>query len=254
MKTVLVISTTILAYVIPLILVIIWRIKTKCSFKPFLIGALGFVIFANVFESLFHYFMLYGNQTTANFINNNPLVYGIYGALTAGIFEEVGRLFCYKVFLRKNKEKENSVAYGIGHGGIECIFVLGSTYLIYSIVALGGNLGDPQTTSEIALILNGIDPIIIPIALIERILALTIQIGLSIIVFKAASNKKCFYYFPLAIILHTLTDLPAGLYQAGIIKSIAAIEIITAIFAIAIIYYGVAIYKTIGENESEEVI
>lgn len=37
----------------------------------------------------------------------------------AGIFEECGRYVVIKFLMKKNKNRENMVMYGIGHGGIE---------------------------------------------------------------------------------------------------------------------------------------
>ena len=40
-----------------------------------------------------------------------------------------GRLFCFKVLLKKHKKSDCAVAYGIGHGGIEVVIIVGMSYL-----------------------------------------------------------------------------------------------------------------------------
>ncbi len=51
-------------------------------------------------------------------ISGNPFLYAIYGGLAAGIFEEFGRFFCMiTVMKRFMYQRENSIIYGIGHGG-----------------------------------------------------------------------------------------------------------------------------------------
>ena len=63
-------------------------------------------------------------QTIAPFLEN-PYVFAIYGGLTAGIFEELGRFVAFFFLLKKYLDYKDGFAYGIGHGGIESILVGG---------------------------------------------------------------------------------------------------------------------------------
>ena len=66
-----------------------------------------------------------------------PIIYSLYGGLMAGIFEETGRYFSFKWFLKKENRIQDGVSYGIGHGGIEAMLIVGTTYLnnlIFSIL------------------------------------------------------------------------------------------------------------------------
>jgi uncharacterized membrane protein YhfC len=47
-------------------------------------------------------------------------------ALTAGLFEEVGRYFGYRIFMGKEEKTwPKGVMYGIGHGGLESVVLVG---------------------------------------------------------------------------------------------------------------------------------
>lgn len=59
---------------------------------------------------------------------------------------------------------------------------------------------------------------------IERIMAMAFHISMSVLVFAAVKQKGRGWYYPLAIGLHALLDLGAIAYQAGMIKSIIAVE------------------------------
>jgi uncharacterized membrane protein YhfC len=59
------------------------------------------------------------------------------------------------------------------------------------------------------------------LASFERLVALLIQIGLSLIVWRAVEGKH-FGLLALAVLLHALVDFPAGLFQAGEIGPLAA--------------------------------
>lgn len=250
MKTTLMIVVTLFAIGFPLTLVIYWKKRTKVPFSTFLIGALGFTLFAYIIEPMAHSYFLSINKTTSTFINNNPIVFVLYAALMAGLFEETGRLFMYKIFSNKYKnKKETAIAYGIGHGGIECVLMLGLTYLIYVIVTFGFSLGDPSTDALILQTIEGIQSKYIIVAAFERISALMLHLSLSILVYKSVFVKKRFYLYPLSILLHTLADIPASLYQTGIITSIEVIETLTFIISIAIFLFAIKTYTNMEVKE-----
>lgn len=248
-RTVAFIIVTIIAFAMPLSLVIFWRNKTKTNFLVFLIGALCFMLFANFLESILHTYLLALNPTTTAFINGNPIIFALYAGLAAGLFEECGRLFGFKVLLKKfDQTKEMSIAYGIGHGGIECLLTLGVTYLLYSLALLGVSFGDETVTNSLLVSINSIDLTILPIAVIERILAMCLHIGLSILVYKSTTDKKYFYLFFVAILIHMIADIPAGLYQGGLLTSLIAVELITAVIAITTLFVAIKIYKNMEEE------
>lgn len=250
-KETLIIVTTVVSFLLPLCLVIYWKTKTKCNWITFASGALCFMLFAYLIESFINLYLLQINQTTSKFLTSNPLVYGIFGALMAGLFEETGRLFGFKLLLKKQKEKNAAIGYGIGHGGIECVMTLGVTYLTYTLFILNGTLGDITTDNLIAQTINSIDITIIPIALIERIVAIILHIALSVFVYKAANKTKSFYLYPLAILLHMISDIPAGLYQAGLLTNIYVVETLGAIISITIFIFAIKIYKNMKDEVTQ---
>lgn len=243
--------TTLFAFLFPLILFIVWRKKTNCKWIAFIVGAICFTVFANGLESVVHYYFLSTNEITLTFFTNHLGLYALYGGLMAGLFEETGRLLGFKLLLSKYKTKETAIGYGIGHAGIECVLTLGVTYLLYALVLGGMSLGDGQTNSIILQSIDQINAGLASVAMLERLIATSVHIGLSILVFKAANVKGCFYLYPVAILLHMITDIPAALYQTGFISSIFAVEGITLIIGLAILYIGIKVYKTL-ENKGEQ--
>lgn len=57
----------------------------------------------------------------------NIWLYGLYGGLAAGVFEETGRFLAFRFVLRNRTARITSLVYGIGHGGIEAFLVAGLT-------------------------------------------------------------------------------------------------------------------------------
>lgn len=231
----------------------IWWLKTRHEkFTSVLTGAMTFLIFALVLESIVHsiVFMVFPG------IKDNVVAYMLYGALMAGIFEETGRFLAYKLVLKKRTNRETAISYGIGHGGFEAVYILAATGInnfVYAGIINAGQFpplldqlkAAGQDTSPIEslpeqLAAFGIADIGLPI--LERVFAVMFHIALSILVFYAVKNGKIWMYF-LAVILHALLDTPAALYQQGVI-GIAATEVCLALFSIVtfVIIY-VFLYK-----------
>lgn len=52
----------------------------------------------------------------------------------AGIFEESARYIYFKWILNKENRLQDAFSYGGGHGGIEAMFIVGTTYLSNFVV------------------------------------------------------------------------------------------------------------------------
>lgn len=238
--------------ILPTVLCIWWLKTHHEKFTSVLTGAMTFLIFALVLESIVHsiVFMVFPG------IRDNVVAYMLYGALMAGIFEETGRYLAYKLVLKKRTNRETAISYGIGHGGFEAVYILAATginnFVYAGIINAGqfpalldqlkaaGHDTSPIESLPEQLAAFGIADIGLPI--LERVFAVMFHIALSILVFYAVKNGKIWMYF-LAVILHALLDAPAALYQQGVI-GIAATEVCLALFSIVtfVIIY-VFLYK-----------
>lgn len=70
----------------------------------------------------------------------------------------------------------------------------------------------------------------------ERIIALIIQIALSLFVLLGLLQKRYLVY-PAAIVLHALIDFMPGLYQAGMIRNVWLVESVLIVFGgVALIF------------------
>jgi uncharacterized membrane protein YhfC len=110
--------SALIAIGLPIFLLVYWRRKTKARLLPALIGALVFVVFALVLEQLLHNIVL-----VQPLMMTNTALYVLYGGLAAGVFEETARLLGFSLVLRRYRKREDSVTFGIGHGGIEAILL-----------------------------------------------------------------------------------------------------------------------------------
>lgn len=223
----------ILLLVLPIIYVVVWkrRKKESVSWKPLLIGAVGFLVTVRVLELLVHVVCLMTDNPISRFINGNTVAYVMYGIAMAGIFEECGRYVIIKFMMKKNKTADNMVMYGIGHGGMEVWAVSLMTVVSYLavgalVVSLGyeaalENLGvTPELESMALPTLNIVSGFHIGTALlyvVERIFCMFAHIAFTLIVYKAIySDKK--HYLWIAVLLHAVFDLLPSLYQRGMVS------------------------------------
>ena len=165
-----------------------------------------------------------------------------------GVFEETGRLIAYKAVLKNRKNRETSISHGIGHGGFEAMYILGATYITYIAYAVMINTGafgalveqaaaaapaQAGALSELAGQLAELTLADVGMGLGERVFAVLFHIGASILVFYACRDKKRFWLYPLAVVLHTAMDFIAAMYTLGVSEmSTWALEGIFAVFGV----------------------
>ena len=148
------IITILICFALPIGLVIYFYKKEHIALVAVAVGALVFLV-TQIFTRipLLNYLSSFDwyRQKAANFF-----LIAIFLSLTAGLFEEVGRYFGFKLFLKKHLSWKNGIAYGIGHGGIEAIVLVGFTYinnLVYSFLINSGQFAEiiaPQIDPEMA--------------------------------------------------------------------------------------------------------
>lgn len=236
----------ILSVFLPIILLIVWRRKTKSRLLPALIGAVVFVVFVLVLESLLHRVVL-----GLPIMGTSTVLYVIYAGLAAGVFEETGRWLAFRFVLKKHRTRETAITYGIGHGGIEAILLAGismATNLVAVIILATSGvqaLGNIYGTSAASIVdaFNTTAPSFFLVGGIERVIAITLHIALSVIVFRAIIEKKWGYWL-LAVLLHAAVDCYAVLYQKGIITNVWLIELGVFVMTIIVVIIAVRFYRT----------
>ena len=187
------------------------------SLKSFITGNITFFIFALVLEQLLHLIIIKIYPK----IKENTILFGIYGGLAAGLFEEIGRLFSFYFILNTPEIRNNNincVYYGIGHGGIEIWMILTLTYvnnIVFSLKINNGNLekelekDDNENKKKLNEIINGLidlDIITCFASLYERGMALIIHIGNSIIVWYGIKNNNILFMLLIAIFNHFIVN------------------------------------------------
>jgi uncharacterized membrane protein YhfC len=237
--------SAILAIGVPVCLFIVFRKKFSLKIVPMLAGIAGFVVFALVLEAMVHRIVI------GRFIQTSDRVlYIIYGACMAGLFEETARFIAFKILKRKYDGIGTALSYGIGHGGIEAILLAGLAMIssiVTSIIINTGNIesitgslqGDALAAAnyQITTIITTA-PYMFLVGGFERVFAIAVHISLSVVVFYSVFGKNKLWLYPLAILLHAIVDITAMLFQTGVLKSIFVVEVIVCVFAVCLAFFA----------------
>ena len=234
---------------LPVVLLIVVHKKTKARMAMAVIGAATFFLFAMVLEQILHAVVLgVGGER----ITGNIWIYGLYGGLAAGLFEEVGRFVAMRFAMKKQLNLPNALMYGVGHGGIEAILIVGLasvSNLVTSIMINAGTLEASlgaldQATKEATLtqlsalwttpsyqfFLSGI----------ERIVAVTLHIALSVLVFQAVKRGKKRYWF-LAFAIHVGVDFATVI--AANYLNLVLVEVMLAVLVAGVVVLTVSLCR-----------
>ena len=242
--------TLLVSVALPVILLVLVRVKTGARISTFFIGCGFFIGFALILEQILHMIVL---TAVGGILQGNIFLYGLYGGLAAALFEETGRFIAMRFCMKKCLDKGNALMYGVGHGGAEAIIIVGLTYinnLIYSILINSGGIQQAMSLLEPSMqetLYSQVQTLwLLPayqfyLGGVERILAIVLQICLSVFVYKAVKtgNKKFLAgAFLLHFIVDFLTVVTAGL---GIPTWAVELEVLAIVAVIA--GFTVKLYK-----------
>ncbi len=197
----------------PVALTIYMYKKYRISIKAVLIGALMFFIFQGVIRLP----ILSAIQLTTwyrGFALLNPIVLMFIMALTAALFETAGRYIGMKFILKDVLEWKNGIAYGIGHGGIEAILLVGISSIANIIYSAAINMGSVKPEGSLSALLT-LSPDMFLASGVERFFVIIFHIALSLILlYGIMYNKKLYILY--CIGLHTLADFMIPLISMSV--------------------------------------
>ena len=233
---------------------------SNLSNASLLFGCLTWFI-AIFVESIFHSVLL-------PLFSHNIFSYAIYGGLMAGLFEETGRLICFYFKIKPSKyHKNNSLYYGIGHGGFEAFYLVSINNLAMVFVCYLINKGllkeykekesltdtEKQMLEQMENIYNSLKNEksffnICFCVVWERISAITFHISASVLVWFASNDfKKYYFLYLLAIGLHSTLDC-ISVILGHYISIIIIVEFFIFIMAIGCAYIGYKYWKFFENN------
>lgn len=199
---------------LPLGLAFLLVFRDKRRAKALLLGIITFLIF-QVFTRIPLLQLVLPNQVWyILFTYEHPLLYLFLLALSAGLFEEIGRYLIMKKWLSKGSFME-VFTFGVGHGGIESILIVG----------LGVMLSDVSSVDDFSLIMGGV----------ERVFAMCMHVAFTFLVYTQISKRQK-YGLVLSILAHTFVNFIA-VYLMSLGYGILTVEISLLVMAVIAVIY-----------------
>lgn len=250
-----IIFVMVMGIVIPVGMLLVLALKYKCKVAPFFIGCATFLVFAMVLEQILHMVVIQGPWGWT--IQNNIWLYALYGGMAAALFEEVGRFLAMKyILVKKDKTVKTGLMYGAGHGGFECMYILvigminnlATAFMLNTMglekmkAQLAGTLSPQQLDQYVSSVeaLATTSPALFLVSILERVLAVTGHIVMSLLVWKSVTGGKK-RYFGYAFAMHFAMD--AGIALVNHYFGIIAAEICIALLVLVALVLTVKLYK-----------
>lgn len=241
---------------LPIFLCIFVHKKTKAWVPAFFIGCGIFVGFAMILEQILHMVVL---TATGSVLQDNIWLYGIYGGLAAALFEETGRWIAMKFCLKKHLTKENALMYGAGHGGIEAFLILGMSSMsnLLTTAMINGGLmektmsaldasAQEQTYNQLSVLWTT-PAYQFYLAPVERIIAIALQIGLSVLVYSAVKTGKKLH-LAAAFGIHFAVDFLTVVLASYVPVWVLELGLAVVVAGICVVVYK-RIYSIQDQNE-----
>jgi uncharacterized membrane protein YhfC len=225
---------------LPITLALVIVKKYKADLRVFITGAVVFVVSQPLLRIPIITELGY-NTWFVLYIQSNLVLYSIFLGLSAGVFEEVGRFIGLRFFMKKRLSWGNGVVFALGHGGAEAILFAGVTYVKMIFQAITG-----QASSSA----SSVPPYLFLVGGMERMLAVVIHAGMTMLVLYSVKHKKMRYLL-YAILFHALVDSPLPILQhSGLNLNIWILEGYVALFALLALVITIK-FKAILDRDSD---
>lgn len=248
----------------PIAYMIYCKKAVKASLVPVVAGITVYLVAVIGFESMVHQFFIYGSSTVADFINSNKWVYVLYLGICTAVFEQAGRWLAFKFMLKKYTPEDTALTYGIGHGAAQTVVPIGiglaiSAAMLYSVKSTGyeeylAMIGEDQaaTFNEMLMSYTSTGAHYYMWTALEMLMVLVVQVGLSVLVAKSVRRANSTHLLFIAAALHFVFTSVGALSVAGIVTSIAVVEIGCLIIAVVIALY--AFYEYSKDKSGKDVL
>lgn len=209
---------------------LIYALKSH-HLKVYFVGGLAFIV-SQLLVRMPLLSLLSTNSLVYHHLQaSQPVLVACLVGLSAGLFEEVTRYLFMNCYLKKYWTWQDGVLFGLGHGSTEALIIVGLP--IVGSIFLGGF----STLSSSQLVL----------AAVERLLAILLHIGLSLLVMRGLTVKRM-RYLGIAILIHGVVDAAIGIIPLYVSNSLMIIEGGLALVSIGVFGYCLIIRRDWGNK------
>lgn len=168
-------------FIVPVGAMLLLMKKKPSIWVSFLVGMLAFVL-SQIVLRLPLLDMLQGTLSFQFFAIRHPVLYILLLAFSAGLFEEFARYAGFLSIRKHHHSIYDALAFGLGHGGVEAMVLVG-----IPLLKIQADVGD------------------VWLGLLERSFAMLAHVMMSLIVWHGVKEYK-FRYILMAVLVHTGLD------------------------------------------------
>lgn len=198
--------------IIPLLLLVKFSRTNKGIGISFLTGMLVFFL-SQVCLRLPLLSFLNTKLSFSMFIVENPVLYGLLLAFSAGVFEESGRWIGFLALRKRHTNIQDAFFFGLGHGIMEVIIVV-----------------------LLPVFVQGIEESVLVWVIVERFVAIAFHDAQSIFIWNGVTKQKA-YILLFAIVLH-------GVFNMVAIFPLSLIWVEFILILEVVVYWSI-LYRTI---------
>jgi uncharacterized membrane protein YhfC len=154
-----------------------------------------------------------------------PVLYILFLGLTAGLFEETARWIGMKFLLKSNRSWLDAVLFGVGHGGVEALILVGLNLALSPVPATG-------SYEAFSTLMGGV----------ERLSAMALHVGLSVMVMRGVVQQRKSLFW-MAIVLHMVVDSGILILVQLLGASVVATEAVMLMIGALMIAYTLLMRK-----------
>jgi uncharacterized membrane protein YhfC len=229
-----------------------WRRRSGASWKTWGWGVLVFFVSQCVLRLPWQ--IALGIWLAPRLAKSTALMWAWVGvsSFTAGLFEECGRWAGYRWLVRRERTFRVGVMFGLGHGGVESMLLVGvslagvlATYLLLAAHALPPL--PPEAETKVVEAMSRMGPGDAIAGMLERVMAVTVQVALSLVVLQSFVRESR-RWLAIAIAGHFVVDF-GSVAGAMLLRGHGALVVELAVVPAAIA--AVLVIRALRSSEGE---
>lgn len=171
-------------------------------------------------------------QPWAQFLVSAPV-----SSFSAGLFEETGRLLVMLWLMRRFHRWIDGVTFGLGHGWLEAVLLVGLSSMVNLAVALMINSGQPpqglppEALQQLTNTLVNTPSGLFYLTALERLSAVALHMGLSVMVLWGIVCGRRLLFWALAVLIHGVANLAIVLTAQVAPVLVAELVLVAAVAA-----------------------
>lgn len=142
----------------------------------------------------------------------NALLSAFVLSFSAALFEETGRLVVMSTFMKRHRRTHaNGVSFGLGHGGLEAFVLVGLSMVSVLVLGILAKMGQwdaltaamgPEAARALQAQLQSITVFAALAGGLERVSAIALHVGLSVLVLLGVTRERPLRAWLLAMLVH----------------------------------------------------